>query len=520
MKLKKLKAEIQEIEEKINGSENIGENIQEQQKEILSEMKKIGIDKLPYSYSSLQRFIDPKTMNVHYNKHYKGYVEKLNKALEKVNGADLDLEEIVKSISRFSKVVRNNAGGAFNHALFWKMLTPKRQKRSGAVLEKIEKDFGSYDEFKKQFIEKSKSNFGSGWCWLVLNNQNKLKIVTTQNQDNPLMNVVKNGGYPLLGLDLWEHAYYLRYQNKRDEYIEKFFLVINWDFVNKLYSSKTEKKLNEGKLVYELLTEDKKSAGCNSVQVKQINRLFSTNPQVKYRFMNTINQIMKEVFSEYWKEKNEYEPGSMSGIYDFGTPGRSVINKLNTNYSSFCILMNDLNSFLKTKNIKPIQFSHDDKTQQITEVDRFNKYLLMLKDRIFNIETSKTFQEILRKLKDTDARGEKREDVTIIDLKKIFKTDNVSKIGGLGSEEDMISGVDAVIELDGKRLTAQIKPFSSIVDFDNDSVMIHGASAPKMYKTDFLVFNNTGKTIVFKNTNTKIIDGNYVFPKSDRIDNN
>ena len=517
MKFKKLKAEIEEIENIISGGEKLEENLKVEQQEILTEMKKIGIEKLPYSYSSLTRFIDPKTMNVHYNKHYKGYVDKLNKALENVNGADLELEEIVKSISRFSKSVRNNAGGAFNHALFWKMLTPNRQKRSGAILDKIEKDFGSYEEFKKQFIEKSKSNFGSGWCWLVLNNQNKLKIVTTPNQDNPLMNVVKNGGYPLLGLDLWEHAYYLKYQNRRDEYIEKFFLVVNWDFVNQLYKSKTDKKLNEGKLVLDLLTEDKKSAGCNSTQVKQINRLFSTNAQVKYRFMNTINQIMKEVFSDYWKEKNEYEPGSMSGIYDFGTPGRSVINKLNTNYSSFCILMNDLNSFLKTKNIKPIEFSHDDKIQQLNEVDRFNNYLLMLKDRIFNVETSKTFQEILRKLKDTDARGEKREDETIKDLKKIFKTENVSKIGGLGSEEDMISGVDAVIEKDGKRLTAQIKPFSSINDFDEKSLVVYGASAPKMYKTDFLVFNNTGKTIVFKNTNTKIVDGNYVFPKSDII---
>jgi Fe-Mn family superoxide dismutase len=520
MKFKKLKAEIEEIENVISGEKNIQESLQIEQQEILTEMKKIGIEKLPYSYSSLTRFIDPKTMNVHYNKHYKGYVDKLNKALEKVDGADLELEEIVKSISRFSKVVRNNAGGAFNHALFWKMLTPKRQKRNGPVLDKIEKDFGSYEEFKKQFIDKAKSNFGSGWCWLVLNNQNNLKIVTTPNQDNPLMNVVKNGGYPLLGLDLWEHAYYLRYQNRRDEYIEKFFLVINWEFINKLYQSKTEKKINEEKIVHQLLTEDKKSTGCNSVQVKQINRLFATNAQVKYRFMNTINQIMKEVYAEYWKEKNEYEPGSMSGIYDFGTPGRSVLNKLNTNYSSFCILMNDLNVFLKSKNIPEINFSHDDKRQQLNEVDRFNKYLLMLKDRIFNLETSKTFQEIVKKLKDTDARGEKREDVTIIDLRKIFNTDKVSKIGGLGSEEDMISGVDAVIDLDGKRLTAQIKPFSGIKDFDEDSVMIFGASAPKMYKTDFMVFNNSSKTIVFKNTNTKIIDGNYVFPKSERIDNN
>ena len=513
MKLSKLKSEIGELEDKINGSESIQENIQSEQIEILNEMEKIGIDKLPYSYSSLQRFIDPKTMNIHYNKHYKGYVEKLNNAIENVKGSDLDLEGIVKGISKFNKTVRNNAGGAFNHALFWKMLSPKKQNINGPIKEKIIKDFGSYEDFKKEFIDKSKSNFGSGWCWLVLNKNEKLKIVITPNQDNPLMNVVKDGGYPLLGLDLWEHAYYLKYQNKRDEYVDNFFSVVNWEFVNKLYKSKIIKKVNESKKIYELLTEQKSSSGCNSTQVKQFNRLFSINPQVKYRFMNNINQIMKEVLSDYWKEKNEYEPGSMSGVYDFGTPGRSVLNKMNTNYSAFCILINDLNVFLRTKNIQPISFSHDNKKQQIEEVDRFNGYLYTLKDRIFNLETSKTFQEIYKKLGESDKLGEKREERTIDDLKKIFNTDNVFKIGGLGSEEDMISGVDAIVEINGKRLTVQIKPFSNIVDFSPTEVMVYGASAPKKYKTDFLAFNNKTSTTVFNNDNTKIIGGNYVFSK-------
>ena len=520
MKFKKLKSEIEELENKITGTTEIQESLQEQQKEILSEMKKIGIEKLPYAYSSLQRFIDPKTMNVHYNKHYKGYVDKLNKALEKVKGADLDLEEIIKSISRFNKTVRNNAGGAFNHALFWKMLTPKRQKIKGEILDKIVKDFGSYEKFKEEFINKAKTNFGSGWCWLVLGTSGKLKIVVTPNQDNPLMNVIKNGGFPLLGLDLWEHAYYLRYQNKRDEYVEKFFLVINWEFVNDLYKSKTEKKLNEEKLVFELLTEQKGSVGCNSTEVRKINRLFSTNPQVKYRFMNTINEIMKEFFAEYWKEKDQYSPGTMSGIYDFGSPGRSVLNKLNTNYSAFCILVNDLNVFLKSKNIQPIMFSQDDKKQQLNEVDRFNKYLLMLKNRIFNLSSSRTFQEIVKKLQETDKRGDKREDDTIIELRKIFVNADVKKVGGLGNKEDMIDGVDAEIITNGVRKTAQIKPFSSVRDFSETEFVVLGASAPKKYKTDFIVFNNPSKTIVFKNDNTKIIDGNYVFPKNDIIVNN
>lgn len=165
MKLKKLEAEIEELQSIIEGTENTTETLQEEQKEIINEMKRIGIEKLPYSYSSLQRFIDPKTMNIHYNKHYKGYVDKLNKALEKQKDNDLDLEEIIKGISRFNKTVRNNAGGGFNHGLFWKMLTPKRQKIKGEILEKIIKDFGSYEEFKKQFIEKSKIKF---WFRLVL----------------------------------------------------------------------------------------------------------------------------------------------------------------------------------------------------------------------------------------------------------------------------------------------------------------------------------------------------------------
>jgi hypothetical protein len=209
----------------------------------------------------------------------------------------------------------------------------------------------------------------------------------------------------------------------------------------------------------------------------------------------------------------------MSGIYNYGKPGRSVINKLNTNYSSFCILKNDFNVYLVKNNIKPISFNDKDKLEQLKEVERFTKYLYSLRDRIFNLSTSKTFQNIVQKLVQTDAKGEEREDITIIALRKIFGTKDVHKIGGLGSEEDMISGVDAIINKDGKRLTAQIKPFSGVKDFNENSVMVFGASAPKQYKTDYLVFNNKNKTVVFKNENTKIIDGNYVFPKSNIFGN-
>jgi Fe-Mn family superoxide dismutase len=211
------------------------------QKNFINEMKKIGIDKLPYSYSSLKKFIDSKTMDVHYNKHYKGYVEKLNKALSSKDG-DMELEEIVKSISKFDNTVRNNAGGAFNHALFWKMLSPKKQIPKGEIYQQIKKDFGNIKKMKDKFNAAAKDRFGSGWAWLYLDNKGKLKIMSLPNQDNPLMNVIKKGGFPLLGLDVWEHAYYLKYQNKRDEYINNFWDVVNWEFVNDLFLTKTKKE--------------------------------------------------------------------------------------------------------------------------------------------------------------------------------------------------------------------------------------------------------------------------------------
>jgi superoxide dismutase, Fe-Mn family len=210
---------------------------------LINEIKKISIDKLPYDYNSLEVFIDSETMNTHYNKHYKGYVDKLNKELEKVKGKDLDLEQIVSDISKFNTVVRNNGGGAFNHALFWKMLSPKKQKLEDPIKSKIEKTFGSFEKFKEKFEEEAKSRFGSGWVWLILTKTNRLKIVTTANQDNPLMDNQEVRGYPLLGLDVWEHAYYLKYKNQRDKYVSNFWKVVNWGFVNDLYS--TQSKLND-----------------------------------------------------------------------------------------------------------------------------------------------------------------------------------------------------------------------------------------------------------------------------------
>jgi len=207
----------------------------------INEMRTIGIDRLPYSYSAIRRFIDPETMKFHYQKHYKGYVKKLNSALRKKDYGDVELIDIVKQISRYNTTIKNNAGGAFNHALFWKMLSPTPQKPYGVVLKEIKKYFGTYSEFKKRFETVAKNRFGSGWVWLVITKSGRLKVMSTENQNNPLMNIYDKGGYPILGLDLWEHAFYLKYQNKKDSYIENFWDAINWKFVNELYTTYTKK---------------------------------------------------------------------------------------------------------------------------------------------------------------------------------------------------------------------------------------------------------------------------------------
>ncbi len=235
MSLRILNDKINLIEHKLGLSS-------ENNKKIISEIKKISVEKLQYDYDELDRFIDSETMKTHYQKHYKGYVDKLNTELEKIKGKDLDLEEIIRSISKFNTKVKNNGGGAFNHALFWKMLSPKKQMFDGPIKEKIEKTFGSYDKFKEKFEEEAKNRFGSGWVWLILTEKNRLKIVTTANQDNPLMNTEKEKGYPLLGLDVWEHAYYLKYKNKRDEYVKNFWKVVNWGFVNDQYTTQLNRK--------------------------------------------------------------------------------------------------------------------------------------------------------------------------------------------------------------------------------------------------------------------------------------
>ena len=508
---------MKKLEEKINV---ISEEIKKVEKEavkenLIVEMKKIGIERLPYSYSALKKFIDAETMNFHYNKHYKGYVEKLNDALSKKKYGDLELEEIIKSISRFDKTIRNNAGGAFNHALFWKMLSPKTQTPNGEVLKQIKKDFKTLTIFKNKFEEVARERFGSGWVWLVLTKRNKLKIVSTPNQDNPLMNVVEDGGYPILGLDLWEHAYYLKYRNKRDEYIKNFWNCVNWDFVNKLYTMRVEKKINEVQMLKTVLSEGK-SERCSREETEAIRMVFNINPRVKDIFKVSINKILKDVFPDNYYNMNEFAKGEMAGVYNLEGEGRSVINKLNTNYSCFCVLLNDVNTVLDKANQPKIQMVGLTPAEQLNEVKKLVNILEKYKHRIFNRESA-TFQNIMRILTQTDSWGQKREDVTVDILKKKFGQDNVRAIGKLGSREDMIGGIDCEIDVAGTTHTSQIKPFTGLKKIDG-SIHIYGSANVKKYSTDWLIFTKNNKdVVVFRNKNTKIIDGQYVFPEKDLI---
>ncbi len=193
---------------------------------------------LPYANNALEPNIDAKTMEIHHDKHHNAYVTKLNDA---VKGSDLDsksIEDLMKDISKHPGAVRNNGGGHFNHSLFWTILSPNGGgKPSGDLAAAIDKKFGSFDKFKEEFSNAAATRFGSGWAWLAVDESGELFVTSTPNQDNPLMDVVEKQGQPVLGLDVWEHAYYLKYQNLRPDYIAAFWNVVNWSEVEALYKS-------------------------------------------------------------------------------------------------------------------------------------------------------------------------------------------------------------------------------------------------------------------------------------------
>ncbi|MCX6310271.1 MAG: superoxide dismutase [Bacteroidetes bacterium] len=196
---------------------------------------------LPYAYDALEPNIDRQTMEIHHDKHHQAYVTNLNKALESVKDAPATLEAILKTISKFPMAVRNNGGGHWNHSFFWTIMRASANPNAtnipmGKLADAITSTFGSFDKFKEQFAAAGKDRFGSGWAWLIIGADKKLAICSTPNQDNPMMDIAETKGTPILCLDVWEHAYYLKYQNKRADYMAAWWNVVNWDMVGELFS--------------------------------------------------------------------------------------------------------------------------------------------------------------------------------------------------------------------------------------------------------------------------------------------
>ncbi len=199
-------------------------------------MSKFELPALSYSYDALEPYIDKATMEIHHTKHHQAYVNNLNKAIDGTELEGKTLDEMFSMMSKLPAAVRNNGGGHWNHDLFWKLMQPGGAKQpEGKLADAINSAFGSFDEFKKKFSEAAIGRFGSGWAWLIVSD-GKLVITSTPNQDNPLMDVAEVKGNPILGLDVWEHAYYLKYQNRRPEYIENWWNVVNWNVVSEYFS--------------------------------------------------------------------------------------------------------------------------------------------------------------------------------------------------------------------------------------------------------------------------------------------
>jgi len=193
---------------------------------------------LPYAHDALEPHIDTTTMEIHHGKHHQGYTTKLNAALEGTDAANQSIEEILQGLDMSNGAVRNNGGGYYNHCLFWDILSPNGGGNpSGALAEAIDASFGSFEAFKTAFSNAAATQFGSGWAWLCVHAGGKLEVCGTPNQDNPLMPGVGCSGTPILGIDVWEHAYYLNYQNRRPDYINAFFNVINWSEVSKRFEA-------------------------------------------------------------------------------------------------------------------------------------------------------------------------------------------------------------------------------------------------------------------------------------------
>ena len=201
-----------------------------------SELKAFEGHKFPdlgYGFNALEPYIDAQTMELHYTKHHQGYFNKFLSAAEDTELLNTPMEQIFAKVSKLPVGIRNNGGGFYNHTLYWENMTPSQGEIPSDLKAAIEKDFGSVESFKEKFGTAAKTHFGSGWAWLIYDNNGKLAVTSTPNQDNPLMDVTEHRGIPILGIDVWEHAYYLNYQNRRADYVDNFWNVVNWDVVNK-----------------------------------------------------------------------------------------------------------------------------------------------------------------------------------------------------------------------------------------------------------------------------------------------
>lgn len=195
------------------------------------------LPKLPYAYNALEPHIDARTMEIHHSKHHQAYVTNLNGAIAGSDAEKLSIEDICKTISKYPMPVRNNGGGHYNHSLFWTVMKQNGGGNpTGAIAAAIDTAFGSFDEFKTKFNTAGATRFGSGWAWLIVGADKKLAVTSTPNQDNPLMDIAEVKGTPVLGCDVWEHAYYLNYQNRRPDYMSAWWNVINWDEVNRRFA--------------------------------------------------------------------------------------------------------------------------------------------------------------------------------------------------------------------------------------------------------------------------------------------
>lgn len=217
-------------------SRNLNKIINNNERSI-NTMSKFELPPLPYPYDALEPYIDKMTMEIHHDKHHAAYVTNFNKALEGTDAEGKSIEDIFKNISKYPVAVRNNGGGVYNHSMFWTLMKKNGGGQpTGAVADAIISSFGSFDNFKTAFTNAATTRFGSGWAWLIVKD-GKLSVISSPNQDNPLMDIAETKGTPILLLDVWEHAYYLKYQNRRPEYITAFWNVINWEEVNKRFAA-------------------------------------------------------------------------------------------------------------------------------------------------------------------------------------------------------------------------------------------------------------------------------------------